>query len=664
MSENHINPYRRNPDANVFTDLQTRAKVYKNGPHYNAATRNPAWIQLTGHGPNAGTKGKTQSVPVNATTFGEVYSKFKISPILSDATISYMGEHGFAIALEATIQCHTKEDFESIEKSFLYPGSLIDASFGYGNPRPAGYSSGKTIKGFRTATYSFNTTEQGFWIAKFKAVAPSEAAKVLDMATTLDDSSLQYLSGAKKFTVHGMAELMASDAQLNGQKSVDELADGETITKFAKHSYKGSPGAIVVFTSDHLKSGNVMQNSVASFLSWTSGTTNNEITESKNIPYYTLEYIINRIIMGQLKANLDNSVHKLDKDDFKKVCIKFHPIYSKSNIPIHVRSGCPTKVLLMGGDRGNYLNATGEGKNFEKAPAIKLGEVNCELDKGGGRSNIDFKKILIERSAILAALGDIDKARPPGITPDVKIFKEGVIGVETFLNTLFNTIKAATGGTIALRLIQNPDDTPDAKFEQIIVDENYGVAKKIQCIVFNPIDGDGSTRVCSLTSGVGSQEYRGMMFSGPTKKGDPVSQAKGAYEGVESARKIQYFKEIKKVLEIIKSPGSLGAGHFDQVHQDSLMACMGSLKQNAVESDKFELPMYPGIGIDISLDGIYGFHPGNAISTTQLSAGYFKTNYFHVQNVVHTFQNSDWETKLTGCITIFRDIEYKDITRT
>lgn len=658
------NPYRKNPDANVLDDLKKRASVYRNGPHFNAATRNPAWIQITGHGPKAGIKATTQTIPENQNTFGEVYSqKFKISPILSDATISYMGEHGFAIALEATIQCHLKEDFESIEKSFLYPGAIIDVSFGYGNPRPAGYTSGKTIKGFRTATYSFNTTEQGFWIAKFKAVAPSEAVKTLDMATTLDAPSLKYLAGGKTYPVHGMAELMASDAQVNGQKSIDEMNDGETITSFAQHNYSESPGAIVVFTSDHLKSGGVMNNVVSSMLSWTSGNTNNEITESKNIPYYTLEYVVNRIIMGQLKANLNNSIHSDDAQDFKKVAIKFHPVYSKSSIPKHILSGAPTKILLLGGDRGNYLNGSGQGKNFEKAPAIKLSVVNCELDRAAGRSTIDFKKILIERSAVLAALGDIDRARPSGTTPDVKQFQEGVIGVETFLNTIFNTIKAATGGAIALRLIQNPDDTPDAKFEQIIVDENYGVANKLQCIVFNPIDGDGSTRVCSLTSGVGSQEYKFQMFAGAGKKGDPLNQAKGALDGVEAKRSVQYFKEIKKAIEIIKNPGALGASQFDQVHQDSLMACMGSLRQNAQGSEEFELPLYPGIGIDITLDGIYGFHPGNAISSRQLSSGYFKNTYFFVQNVTHTFQNSDWETKLTGCLTIFKYIDYKDVNK-
>lgn len=654
------NPYRKNPAGNVLSDLQSRANVYKNGPHFNAATRNPAWIQITGHGPKAGIKTKSKTIPVNQNTFGEVYSSgFKISPILSDASITFGGDFGLTMTLEATIQCHLMRDFEEVEKAFLYPGSVIDVAFGYGNPRPAGYSSGHKFKGFRTATYSFNTTEQGFWIAKFKAVAPSEAAKTLDMSTSLSADGLKYLDGGKTYNVHGMAELMASDAQINGQKSIDEMADGETITSFAQHIYSESPGAIVVFTSDHLKSGGVIQNTLSSFMSWTSGDTSSEVKESKNIPYYTLEYIVNRIIMGQLKANLNNSIHSDDKPDFKKVAIKFHPTYSKSSIPRHVRSGAPTKVLLLGADRGDYLNGAGVGKDFEKAPAIKLGTVNCQMSTADGRSIIDFKKILIERTAILSALGDLDKARAPGTTTDVKQFQEGVINVETFLNGIFNQIKAATGGSIALRLTQNPDDTDDAKFEQIIVDENYGVADKLKCIVFNPIDGDGSTRVCSLTSGVGSQEYKAGMFAGAMRKGDAVNQAKGALDPIKSARSAQYSKEIIKATQIIKNPGSLGASHFDSVQQDSLMACMGSLRQNAAGSDEFELCMYPGIGIDITLDGIFGFYPGNAISSKQLTKGYFKYNYFYVQSVTHTFNQSDWETKITGILSFFKNIEYK-----
>ncbi len=86
---------------------------------------------------------------------------------------------------------------------------------------------------------------------------------------------------------------------------------------------------------------------------------------------------------------------------------------------------------------------------------------------------------------------------------------------------------------------------------------------------------------------------------------------------------------------------------------------MGSLRQNAAGSDEFELCMYPGIGIDITLDGIFGFYPGNAISSKQLTKGYFKYTYFYVQSVTHTFNQSDWETKITGILSFFKNIEYK-----
>lgn len=653
-----MNPFRRNPTGNAISDLKARASKYRNGPHYDAATRNPAWIRITGKGPKAGKSG-TYTIPKEQNTFAEAYGNhFKPSPILSDATITFGGDFGLTMTLEATIECHLKSDFELVEKAFLYPGSIIDLSFGYGNPRPSGYSDGHKFTGFRTATYSFNTTEQGFWIAKFKAVAPSEAAKTLDMSTSIFASNLTYLDGGKTYKVHGIAELMAHDAQVNGQKSIDELADGETITSFKSHGYKESPGACVVFTSDHLKSGGVMANFAASMMATIGGGTSSEVTESKNIPYYTLEYLVNRVIMGQLKETQNAGIHPKDKDDFKKVSIKFHPKYSKSIIDFHIQSGSPTKILLLGSSLGDYLNSKGAGKNFEKAPAIKLGSVKCVTKTESGKNEIDFKKILIERSTILAALGDIDKARPQANNTDVKQFQEGVINVETFLNNVFNQIKAATGGAIALRLIQNPDEGDSAKFEQIIIDENYGVADTLQCIVFDPIDGDGSTRTCSVSSGVGSQEYKAGMFAGAMRKGDSVMAAKEAYSDVESQRAIQYAKEVIKQKEIVKSPGALGDSHFDAVQQDALMNCMGSLRQTSQNSDKYDLSMYPGMGIDVSLDGVWGFVPGNAISSTQLTSGYFKTNYFFVKQVVHTFSQSDWETRISGILSFYSNIKY------
>lgn len=646
-------PFKQNPVGDVPGHLNARKGIWVNGPHYESATRNPAWITVNANG---------ASVPVNEETFQETYmSKFKPSPILKEVIIRHAGDFGLILELECTIQCHTKESFQYIERTFLFPGTTVDVSFGYKVPRKSGYG-GKTIKGFRVATYGFSTTAEGFWIANFKACAPSLGMKTVNMALRAKDAAdrgLKYKVGSKQVDVVGITELMAYDTQINGSVSIDQLADGQVITG-------GWQGAIVVYHPNHLYK-NLVQ-SATGFLSKHNvfGMGGNQVTESENIPYYTLEYVIERLIMTQAKKSANAMVNN---EAFNAVKIKFNN-YSYSYPDKEIISGRPTDMLLLGGGKGNYLNSISEGKDFDQVKG-SLSVVSAYEGVVNNRCKINLKKILIERSIIIGALGTAKISDPKADTTTPKKLDEGVIDVEAFLDNIFKAIADCTGGMMKLRLIQNPDihkqvSIDTSKNELIVVDENNGyMGSEIQCYVFNPVDGDGNTRTCSITSNVGSKEYQAGLFEGSMKKSDPMHEVTGKMtNGNTPGRVSERTLALTDIRKVIRNPGSLGSSQFDSVHMDSLVAALGSIRMGAPNGKMMDMLIYPGVGIDIEIDGVYGFLPGNAIMTTQMSQAYFNAkSYFFVKGVDHIFtgDTSDWSTKISGLLSFHSSVSYNYI---
>ena len=224
-----------------------------------------------------------------------------------------------------------------------------------------------------------------------------------------------------------------------------------------------------------------------------------------------------------------------------------------------------------------------------------------------------------------------------------------------FFEKIADHISSATGGAIALRLVENPDDLKSV----IVVDQNYGVSEKLQCVVFDPIDGDGSTRSCEVQSNVGSQEYKAAMFVGSSIKGDAISALRNCGPDLKQQRQQEYDKAKTDKDALIKNPGNLGKNQFDGQEINALKSVMGRLYRNNPDSATMQSIHYPGLSISLEIDGCWGFTPGNAISTTQVPKNYRDVHsYFMVRSVVHTFQQSDWSTKIDGILAYYPNIEY------
>jgi hypothetical protein len=69
---------------------------------------------------------------------------------------------------------------------------------------------------------------------------------------------------------------------------------------------------------------------------------------------------------------------------------------------------------------------------------------------------------------------------------------------------------------------------------------------------------------------------------------------------------------------------------------------------------------FPGMSISLEIDGTWGFHPGNAISTTQVPRKWRTSlnSYFLITRVTHSFQQSDWSCKIDGILSYYPNIEY------
>ena len=640
-------PFKRKPEGKLFSLLSQRRETLRSGTNPSAAARNPAWCRVYGNG---------QSLPDRSATFESVYrSSFKPAPILKSVTIKNGGDFGLIMEAEVTIQCHTRDDFLKIENNFLHPGQNIRIEFGYGPQWPKGYQESVNLSGFKVATYEFNTTAEGYYIAKFKAMSPGAALRSVNLGMTVKrDQKRKYKGESKPAVVTGIPDLVAFDSQVNGENSVDDMKDGEVVP------IKGGLGAMVIYHPNHLHG--TISNLAGSVFGY--GPTNG-VTETDNHVYMTLGYIVDRLINGEILKQYGDIIHPNHQADFKKLAIKFDPVLSKSYVDAEFRSAYPTTILFLGENCGNYKNSAGNGKDFW-ADANKDKLVTC-VSKAGNRLEVDLKDILITRSIVFTALDDSYSEKQVAATNDIKESTEGLISLDDFFKKLFNEISKASGGMIKLRLSQHPDihkgEGGKLPFGMYIFDENNGNSDgPLQCWTFNPLDGDGSIRSCTLTSGAGSKEYQGAMFAGQMKAADPVQECCGNMDdgNTEGRQKVRN-DALQSIKEIIVEPGSLADSKFDGKHMKSLESAMGALRMGAPEGKKYDMLMYPGLSISLEIDGTYGFLPGNAITSTQLPPGYNDANaYFFVESVSHKFdgESSDWSTTLEGKLSFTNNIIY------
>lgn len=665
MSESY---YRRNPEGDAIKIVQNRRGLLNDDQTTygrSVQDRNPCFVYITGHNMSCGGGGSSQ-IPRNRDTWEKQYGSFKPKPQLESAKIESSGEQFLARRVSGVIRCYTVDDFLNVQKHFLLPGNEIDIRFGYkgswGISQPT-----KELKGFKVATFNFNTNSEGQWLCSFSAVSSATAIKNLDMQSVVcngcnaiggsgpngNAGPLKYLTGIDKerHAVKGVAQLIAADCQKNGETSIDEMQDGEVITSFLDYnpgSYDNS-AAIVVYNGDHIRD---LGDKVAAWIGGLAkrfGYGDSEVESANNQVFVSLGYIVNRIINCQLMRSLTCQVAH-EREKFNKLKVEFHPVYSKSKVADGITSGDPVHCLLLG--KANYKNDKGQGKDFD-SDCKNLGAVTAY----SGAGNIKLQNILLHRDVIIAAFTAATKTRESeSDQTDIKDTKEEVINISDFFEKIADEISSCTGGAIALRLVENPDNLKTL----IVVDQNYGVSEQLQCVVFDPIDGDGNTRSCDVQSNVGSQEYKAAMFVGASKKGDSVSALRDCSKELDDHRGLELEKAKNDKFCLIMTPGNLGSNNFAGTEINALKSVMGRIHRNNIATTKNETVHYPGCEMNIEINGVWGFQPGNAISTTQIPSKWRDQlhSYFMVTSVQHDFVGSDWKTTMRGILAYYNNIKY------
>tara|TARA_R110000822_G_scaffold128195_16_gene263931 strand:- start:1533 stop:3611 length:2079 start_codon:yes stop_codon:yes gene_type:complete len=680
--------FRRNPIGNFKKVVISRAGLLHTPQHINGRSiqnRNPAHIQLTGVCNKCSNCGDASysKMPLELGTWGDMYEPhLKPRPILEDVTITYGGDWGLAQKLTARIKCYDRDSFEKIQKYFLIPGNTISARFTYStsdsqwNPPDGTHN----ITGFRVATFSFSAGDDGTWVGTFTAVAASEAIKSLEMFQGMPSTGMKYnvagkVDSSDAVDVKSIAELIASDSQRNGTFGTDQVDSSNTgyvITEFVpipsevEPTDGGGSVAIVLYTSDHLSTGYIpdIGQSIVTKLSKSRFGSWDEANESTLQIYLTLGYVVDRIINNMIIVATGKGVGFQDKEAFSKLKIKFHPEYSKSTLPKNVESGDPKSMLILG--RYNYFVdvKSGTDMNFN---TIKHGDEDAVVAYANDILHLD--KILLHRDIVTGALTDSISVKPnESESVDPKNEKSEIINLNDFMEKLFSVITQLTGGAVSLRLTHDVEE-PD-KDIMYIVDQNYGGDTPIDCFLFNPIDGDGSTRSCNISSGGGSNEYRTSMFIGQSTKGDVASKLRDCVKSTYDAREGRRKNAIERLVRIIGNSSGRGGGagspigtmmkdHFNGKQIEAYTAVMVDLTRNATLSDNAKRNInWPGMSIDLTINGAWGIIPGCAIITTQMPPDWYigKEIYFMVQEVTHNFSKSDWTTNIKGIMSYYNNL--------
>ncbi len=636
--------------------------------------RNPASVTLTGVNKSCNKTAGIAPLPLDLKTWTNIYQNTKSYPSLKSVSIEYGGDWGLAQTLSAVIECYTTNDLEKVISSYLYPGNDISITI----HRSAGSNiwngssqSSVSLKGFKTATFSFDATEDGTWVCKFTAVSAAAAMKNVDMGLMVGASgNMQYISQASKIygtkiqgKVRSISELILFDSQRNGLFTLEELQDGHVLSNtagdFAGYSPEGKlmnkSAALVAYKGQYLQALGGRYSGITSAVK-NYITPSNEMEQTNIQVYVTLGYVVNRIIHDQIKKTVKAGMCNDDAAEFLNTNIQFDPVLSKTKVPKNLRSGDPLNVLILGGSRGDYRPTDGYAyKDFEDIKAGSRSDVSAHE----GNDIIDLNKILLHKDAVLSALKSATNQREANAdNADVKDTKEEVISINDFFKAISDVVNQATGGAISLRLAE--DVTKPNKRDLIVVDQNCGWANNgtLECWVFDPIGGDGSTRNCSLNSNVGSDEYRAGMYSGMSKKGDAVSTLRGCDDQVKSKRETLFNKAWQDYQEVVFKTGTLAKNQFNSTEIDACKSAMSTMFKNRPNTVSEETVHFPGISMNISIDGTWGFIPGNGMTTTQMPLKWRKKSYFLITKVTHTIAESDWETNMTGILAYYNPINY------
>ena len=215
------------------------------------------------------------------------------------------------------------------------------------------------------------------------------------------------------------------------------------------------------------------------------------------------------------------------------------------------------------------------------------------------------------------------------------------------MKKVFDDIYHATGGLVHLGM---QEDSSNSKVVNVIPKNSK--AGGYSTTIFDPIQGDGITRKCSVKCDVPANDaYAVANGSGGGTGGSGQVSSLMAKEPADPAPNplSEARAKVKELMEV-----GLSANEFSNEDCDALQAAFKELIDNQppskMKSQTHAKNTWP-LNLQIELDGAHGFRFGDVVGSTFMPSQYNGTKVeFVVTKATHEISNNDWVTKLeTQC---------------
>lgn len=605
--------FKKSSGGNVGKRMaEYKASQTPDGKNYHKAkTRRNAYVFVN--------KGSSTQLPSEANTYDALYSNSEGSPdvILTGVTVNRGPDLGMLRTADVEFECLRREVFNKYYGAYLQPGSKVSIEYGYTDGSDKEFASDLEV-----AKFAFELTEKNTYKCSFRAYGATPFMNEVEVSGKGSYSGLTIKTGGFfNAPVSTLPQYLKYVAQGGGiMANVDipnwsQPVKGKVVIIDNPNGVTPAGGPFGVQKAVY----KVLQ-AVGFFAS----------DSSKKI-YCTLEWFVDTLYKYHVKPNLKKNMKG------RTLTCKAQGTHAYSQIG----SAFPMQIVLPGGSAGYYGSGgsiTGESKiDFSSRMPSAIGNYNNILlsydylaSKVFGQSK---EKGAVKNNNSADKTGKASK--PPKVT------------LKSLMKTVFDDINNATGGLVHLGM-QEDDTGGGTKEFAVIAKNNY---EKISPITFDPIQGDGVTRKCTVKCDVPSSDAYAVA-NGGAGAGGSGHTADELAQDAEPTDSEQLNEAFSLVTEYMTT--GLSANDFDSEDCQALEAAFKTIVQKApkekVKQMSFDNQVWP-LNLEIELDGASGFRFGDVVSSTFLppNKGYNKV-VFTCTDVTNTISGNDWVTTLkTQC---------------